>query len=76
MREYYFTLIMSPLDVQSYYYAQGGSAVVVTTDQGLRVQIAMRNLVPFITSNGIRGRFRLQTDLQHKFISLQKIVDL
>lgn len=64
---------MSAYDVEHFYYAQGGSTVVVTTDHGLRVQIAMRNLVPFITRDGIKGRFRLRTTHEHKFISLEKL---
>ncbi|WP_113905891.1 DUF2835 family protein [Aliidiomarina celeris] len=73
MNEYIFSMQMSAYDVEHYYYAQGGSNVVVTTNQGVRVQIAMRNLVPFITRDGIKGWFRLRTTAEHKFVSLEKL---
>ncbi|MCC5855079.1 MAG: DUF2835 family protein [Idiomarina sp.] len=71
MHEYLFSILMSTQDVEYHYYTRGLTSVVVTSERGLRVQIPMRRLVPFITSNGIRGRFRLRTDEQHRFISLE-----
>ncbi|MFC7001665.1 DUF2835 family protein [Pseudobowmanella zhangzhouensis] len=37
------------------------------------MQIATRYLRNYISSNGIHGRFRLQTDNNHKFVSFLKI---
>lgn len=75
MHVYYFSIMMSALDIQNYYYGQGGSTVVVTAHNGIRVQLAIRHLVPYITNNGIRGIFRLRTDESHKFVSLEKLKD-
>ncbi|RTE87214.1 MULTISPECIES: DUF2835 family protein [Gammaproteobacteria] len=75
MHEYYFSIVMSALDVEHYYYGQGGNSVVITAENGLRLQLAIRHMVPFISRNGIRGRFKLCTDQNHKFVSLEKIRD-
>lgn len=73
MHEYYLNLYMSAVDVERNFYGSSLRDVVTTAENGMRIQLAMRHLVPFITYNGIRGRFRLRTDINHKFISLEKI---
>lgn len=73
MHEFYFAIVFSPVELERRYYKEGLGHIVVVTDSGLRVQLELRRLVPFITSDGIRGRFRLITDAQHRFVSLEKI---
>lgn len=73
MHEYYLNLYMSAVDVERNFYGSGLRDVVTTAENGMRIQLAIRHLVPFISHNGIRGRFRLRTDINHKFISLEKI---
>lgn len=75
MHEYYLNLYMSAVDVERNFYGSGLRDVVATAENGVRIQLAIRHLVPFITRDGIRGRFRLRTDINHKFISLEKITN-
>ncbi len=64
---------MSAVDVERNFYGRGLRDIVATAENGIRIQLAIRHLIPFITRNGISGRFRLRTDATHKFISLEKI---
>lgn len=73
MHEYYLNLYMSASDVERNFYGSGLRDVVATSENGIRIQLAMRHLFPYITHDGIRGRFRLRTDANHKFISLKKV---
>jgi hypothetical protein len=72
MHEFTFAIVFSPVELERRYYKEGLGHIVVVADNGLRIQLELRRLVPFITSEGIRGRFRLVTDAQHRFISLEK----
>lgn len=73
MNEYYFKLALSAAEVERGFYSSGYQHVRITSEQGTRIQLAIRHLVPFVTHQGINGRFCLRTDTAHKFISLEKI---
>ncbi|MFC6440135.1 DUF2835 family protein [Bowmanella sp. JS7-9] len=70
--EYFFRLDVSYYDCQRL-YAGNIPSVILTDERGRRIQIATRYLRNYISSNGIHGRFRLQTDNNHKFVSFLKI---
>lgn len=76
MYEFNFALVFTAGELERKYYKEGLSNIVVKAENGLRVQIPLRRLVPFISGQGIRGRFRLTTDAQYRFISLQKLQDI
>jgi|TARA_R110002167_G_scaffold47929_2_gene141629 hypothetical protein len=68
---YYFSLNLSNQDYLLYY--QGAiHTIVVTTDEGLRLEFPAMHLRKFLTATGIKGRFCLQTQ-SNKFLSLDKI---
>lgn len=47
--------------------------LVVLTEQGVRVELAISHLRPFIQRNGVHGRFRLKTDEKHRFVDLERL---
>lgn len=72
MKSYYFNLNISYQTYLSHY--QGHAAtILVTTDQGLKLQLPASRFRPFITQLGLKGRFRLVTDANNKFIKLEAI---
>ncbi len=72
MHYYYFGAILTPEQCQAYY--QGHiKYVLVTADDGQKIQLAFRHLLPFISMNGIRGRFRLTVHKNGSFQNLEKI---
>lgn len=75
-RQFTFALVFSPSELERRYYKDRVDNIVVMSDQGLRVQLPLRRLGPFITSLGIRGRFLLTLDQHNQFISLQKTAEL
>lgn len=68
-----FSLVIGPTDFERVYYRQQARHVIVSTERGLRLQLALRHFAPFITEFGIRGRFELTLDEQNRFVSMQKI---
>ncbi|GHF93031.1 DUF2835 domain-containing protein [Thalassotalea marina] len=71
MRHFYFSINITSYDFLPYYQGRVKD-IVVTSDQGLRVQFPAMHLRPFLTRSGISGRFCLQTE-QGKFVSIAKI---
>ena len=71
MREYHFSMQMTVEQCERYYR---GSVkyVVVTCDNGLTVQLPIEKFRPYVTTNGIRGRFRLIVDDNNRFQALEK----
>ncbi|CAM3578675.1 hypothetical protein VA7868_04388 [Vibrio aerogenes CECT 7868] len=72
MQYYYFSLNISYHDYLSYYSGQAASVLVVT-DNGLKLQLPAIRFRPFLTQLGLKGRYRLTTDKNHKFVSLESI---
>lgn len=72
MQDVIFSLAIS---AESYlqYYRGTVKSVIVQADDGRRIQFPAEYLKPFIQSNGIRGRFRLVFDKNHKFKKLVKL---
>ncbi|ODP97104.1 MULTISPECIES: DUF2835 domain-containing protein [Salinivibrio] len=70
--EYYFNVYIAYSEYQ-HYYSGAAANVVVTSDQGLRLQIPASRFRPFLSHLGIRGRFKLVTDANHKFQSLMRV---
>ncbi len=70
---YYFSLDVDYLDCQVFYTGQLQHAVLMS-DEGYRVQIPVVNLRRYIDSRGLKGRFRLLTDLNHKIVSFERVI--
>ncbi|ASU22221.1 DUF2835 domain-containing protein [Vibrio qinghaiensis] len=72
MKQYYFTLNIS---YQTYlaHYSGVASSVQVYTDQGLRLQLPASRFRPFLSQIGLKGRFRLTTDQNNKFVKLETL---
>ncbi len=72
MKEYYFALYLSYSECLDYYYGKYKS-VQVTEDGGRTVRFDACYLRPFISSLGIRGRFKLTLTVNNQFLKLEKI---
>ncbi|MGR5444804.1 DUF2835 domain-containing protein [Vibrio jasicida] len=72
MNQYYFSLNISYQTFLSH-YAGAAISVQVITDNGLRVQLDASKFRPFLSQLGVRGRFRLTTDQNNKFLKLETL---
>ena len=72
MQVYYFSIRLS-YDECERLYLPGINAVILTDEQGKRVQIPTKNLRPFVSPLGIAGRFRLLVDQNNKLKSFEKM---
>jgi hypothetical protein len=54
------------------YYQGRVQGIIVTSNDGVRVEFPAMHLRSHLTASGIRGQFCLQTK-DNKFLSLQKI---
>ncbi|NOY13453.1 MAG: DUF2835 domain-containing protein [Deltaproteobacteria bacterium] len=55
------------------HYQGSVSAVQVLSECGRRLRFPASRLRPFLTHNGIHGRFQLTVDAENRFLSLKKI---
>nr|WP_162047556.1 DUF2835 domain-containing protein [Vibrio taketomensis] len=53
------------------HYNGAASNVLVTTETGLRLQLPASRFRPFLSQIGLKGRFRLITDQNNKFVRLE-----
>ena len=65
MIEYYFTLRLSYNECMDYYHGRF-SSIQVVEDGGKTIRFAATHLRPFISSLGVRGRFRLLLTPENK----------
>lgn len=72
MRRYFFNAMLSAEQCYGYYRGDIRN-IIVTADDGQRIQLNFRHFQRFIESSGIKGRFRLTLDQMGGFISLEKI---
>ncbi|MDC0612319.1 DUF2835 domain-containing protein [Vibrio sp.] len=72
MNSYYFSLHISYVDFHQL-YTGAASTVLVTTENGLRLQLPASRLRPFLSQLGIRGRFKLSVDNHNKIIAIESI---
>ena len=70
--EFTFSLIISNQEYQRYYSGDAKS-VQVRSEQGLLIQFPASSLKPFVTHNGISGKFLIKMTNENKIISLKKI---
>jgi hypothetical protein len=71
MLVYNFSMRLSAAKCKQYYQGHFRN-LVVTCDNGQTVQLPADRFRPFMTTNGVSGRFRLLLDDENKFIALEK----
>ncbi|MEW9796885.1 DUF2835 family protein [Alteromonas sp. CYL-A6] len=69
---FYFSVSVSYTDCEALYHSPH-TAVILVDDRGVRVQVPASALKRFITSTGIKGRFRLIVDKQKKIRAFERI---
>ncbi|MBH0056065.1 DUF2835 domain-containing protein [Pseudoalteromonas sp. SWXJZ94C] len=72
MTEYYFSLKLSYSDCMDYYHGRFSSLQVVE-DGGKTIRFSAHHLRPYISSLGIRGRFRMLLTPENKFIRIERV---
>ncbi|EGR1124975.1 DUF2835 family protein [Vibrio cholerae] len=70
MNYYFFSLNISYQTFVTH-YSGVASHVIVTTEHGLRLQLPATRLRPFLSQIGVKGRFRLTTDQNNRFVKLE-----
>jgi len=65
-----FSLNISPTDILRYYQGSAKN-LVVTLDNGQRVQLPLINFRPFITDLGLKGQFEVVFTEEFKLVSLK-----
>lgn len=72
--ESHFDLDMSYTQFESVY--RGNTQYIQVTDNaGKQVRFSATRLRPYLTRQGIQGRFIIRYDADHKFQSLEKVSD-
>jgi len=59
----------------SRYYQGTARFVVVTAENGQKIQFPAQHIRPFITQLGVNGLFSIQFNDENKLISLKRIAD-
>lgn len=72
MIEHYFYINLGYNECMDYYHGRY-SSIQVTADSGKIIRFAAHYLRPFMSSLGIRGRFRLILSNENKFIRLERV---
>ena len=72
MREVRFTLHLGTDELLRYYRGTA-RAVIAVTDDGQRIQFPAESLRPFVTPEGVHGRFALEFDERAKLKGLRRI---
>ncbi len=67
-----FTLHLNVAEVEQYYRGQAQSILVRTVD-GLKLQFPANLIVPYVTRDGVNGRFLLSYDQNGKALSLSRL---
>lgn len=69
-----FSISISP-DAYLHYYRGSAKNILVKAEDGRRIQFPANALQPFITADGIHGRFRLFFDNNHKILKIESVTD-
>ena len=73
-KSFYFPLDLSYAKTESIYQGQI-RYIIVQTDEGLKLKLPAQNFRPFVSLNGIKGHFRLETDRQNRVQKIEKITE-
>lgn len=67
-----FTLSI-PADLYLSHYRGDAQAVSTRAEDGRRVEFPARQLRPYVTREGVHGRFELEFTEQGKFVALRRL---
>lgn len=71
-RSYEFTMQLSAEKTRTIYQGQA-RFLLVYTDDGTKLQLPAQNFRSYVTSEGINGRFSVETDKDYKILQLVKL---
>ena len=72
MKQFTFRLSLSHDEIMLMYQGHV-RRLVVGTEQGLTIEIGLEKIRPFVAHSGVYGYFRLKTQDDYRFISLERI---
>ena len=72
-RQYFFFSLNVPYHQCQAMYEGGLPNAILTAENGKRVQIPIGHLKQCINSSGLKGRFRLSVDENHKFLEFVRV---
>ncbi len=72
MQIHFFSISVSYLECENL-YGRARNSVVLMSEKGIRVQLPVMNLRPFIQRDGLHGRFRLTIDESNKIKAFERI---
>ena len=72
MRELRFSLRIHADDYLAYYRGSARN-VIVTAENGLRIQFPAAVLQRFVTRDGIAGRFAIRFDAKNRFVDIRRL---
>lgn len=72
MKQFTFRLSLSSDEVMLMYQGHV-RRLVVRSEQGLTLELGLEKVRPFVAHNGVHGYFRLKTEDDYRFISLERI---
>ena len=71
-RSYEFSIRLSAEEIRSIYQGQA-RYLLVTTDDGTKLQLPAQNFRRYVTNDGISGRFRVEIDKDNKILQLGQL---
>jgi hypothetical protein len=71
MKRFDFVLGLSAHKLKDYYRGHVQN-IMVSTHDGLRLQLPLEVFRPYVTNDGIQGAFAVYVDDNHKMIRLEK----
>ncbi|NDV91275.1 DUF2835 family protein [Alteromonas sp. 345S023] len=69
---YYFSINASYIECETL-YSPHHSDVVMTAENGLKIQVPAVRLRPFVTPEGLSGRFRMTVDQNNKILAFERL---
>ena len=72
LRKFEFDIVL-PADTTLAIYEGRVRYVIVTSREGLRLQIPATNLMPYVSDDGINGRFTMLLDENDKLVELTRL---
>ena len=72
MKQFTFRLNLSRDEILLMYQGHA-RRLVVRSEQGLTLELGLDKIRPFVGQEGVRGRFWLKTQDDHRFIGLERI---
>ncbi|MGL4716164.1 MAG: DUF2835 domain-containing protein [Aeromonas sp.] len=72
MKQFTFRLSLSSDEIMLMYQGHA-RRLIVRSEQGLTLELGIEKIRPFVAINGVHGYFRLKTQDDHRFVSLERI---